>query len=121
MEKKGLLIHYDYCTGCHSCEVACQQEHDFPAGKCGIRVTEHIYEALKKPVAIDYVITSYSIHYTKLYEEDLIMDRIADIRKEHHNLFEAIAVKDVERAKELVRFHHGNSKKSLFPIIFPKN
>jgi len=59
--------------------------------------------------------------FLRFRTEDLIMDRIADIRKEHHNLFEAIAVKDVERAKELVRFHHGNSKKSLFPIIFPKN
>lgn len=55
MEKNGILIHYEYCTGCHSCEVACQQEHDFPAGKCGIRVTEHIYEAEKKPVAIDFL------------------------------------------------------------------
>lgn len=55
MKKNGLLIHYDYCTGCHSCEVSCQQEHDFPAGKCGIQVTEYVYEALKKPVAIDYL------------------------------------------------------------------
>jgi Fe-S-cluster-containing dehydrogenase component len=55
MEKNGLLIHYEYCTGCHSCEVACQQEHDFPVGKCGIIVTEHVYQALKKPVAIDYL------------------------------------------------------------------
>lgn len=55
MAKNGILIHYEYCTGCHSCEVACQQEHDFPAGKCGIKVTEFVYEAVKKPVAIDYL------------------------------------------------------------------
>lgn len=55
MAKYGLLIHYDFCTGCHTCAVACQQEHDYPAGKCGIRVTEHVYEAIKKPVAIDYL------------------------------------------------------------------
>ncbi|MCG8337501.1 MAG: oxidoreductase [Proteobacteria bacterium] len=55
MIKKGLLINYDYCTGCFTCEVACQQENSFPPQKSGIRVTEHIYEAEKKPVAIDYL------------------------------------------------------------------
>lgn len=55
MSKNGLLINYHFCTGCHSCEVACQQEHDFPVGKCGIKVTEYVYEADKKPVAIDYL------------------------------------------------------------------
>ena len=55
MSKNGLLIHYEYCTGCHTCEVACQQEHDFPVGKCGIKVTEYVYAAEKKPVAVDYL------------------------------------------------------------------
>ena len=54
MPKYGLLIEYDYCTGCRSCEVACQQEHDFPAGKNGIRVTEHEYETFTG-LAIDYL------------------------------------------------------------------
>lgn len=51
----GLLIHYDYCTGCFTCEVACQQEHSYPPEKCGIKVTEYVYEATSKPVAIDYL------------------------------------------------------------------
>ena len=55
MSKNGLLINYEYCTGCQTCEVACQQEHGFPAGQCGIKVTEFVYEALKKPVAVDYL------------------------------------------------------------------
>lgn len=54
MAKKGLLIDYDYCTGCHTCEVACQQEHNYPAGKCGIKVTEHIFETFKK-ISIYYL------------------------------------------------------------------
>jgi Fe-S-cluster-containing dehydrogenase component len=54
MDKYGLLIHYDYCTGCHSCEVACQQEHDFMEGKNGIFVTEFEYETFNK-LAIDYL------------------------------------------------------------------
>lgn len=55
MSKNGLLIHYEYCTGCQTCAVACQQEHDFPVGKCGIKVTEYVYEAIKKPVAVDFL------------------------------------------------------------------
>jgi Fe-S-cluster-containing dehydrogenase component len=46
MAKNGLLIEYHYCTGCHSCEVACQQEHNYPAGKFGITVTEHVLETM---------------------------------------------------------------------------
>lgn len=38
--KNGLLINYAYCSGCHSCEIACKNEHDIPLGKWGIKVTE---------------------------------------------------------------------------------
>ncbi len=54
MGQNGLLIDYDYCTGCHTCEVACQQEHNYPAGKCGIEVTEHVMETFKK-ISIYYL------------------------------------------------------------------
>ena len=54
MAKNGLLIEYDYCTGCHSCEIACQQEHDYPVGKNGIAVTEFEYMT-SKGVKIDYM------------------------------------------------------------------
>ena len=36
--RNGLLIDYEFCTGCHSCEVACKEEHGFPVGKGGIRL-----------------------------------------------------------------------------------
>lgn len=54
MAKQGLLIDYQYCTGCHSCEVACQQENSFEAGQFGITVTEHILKG-RKGLTIDYV------------------------------------------------------------------
>ncbi|MBE6473716.1 MAG: oxidoreductase [Coriobacteriaceae bacterium] len=38
MADYGLLIDYEYCTGCESCVVACKEEHKFPVGKWGIRV-----------------------------------------------------------------------------------
>ncbi len=44
MARNGLLIDYYYCTGCRSCEVACQQEHNYPAGQFGIKITEHVLE-----------------------------------------------------------------------------
>lgn len=36
----GLLIDYEYCTGCQSCEVTCKEEHGYPVGKWGIRVQD---------------------------------------------------------------------------------
>lgn len=54
MARKGLLIDYEYCTGCHTCEVACKQEHNYPAGKWGIKVTEYVLETFDK-IAIDYI------------------------------------------------------------------
>lgn len=37
-EAYGLLIDYEYCTGCESCVVSCKEEHGFPVGKWGIRL-----------------------------------------------------------------------------------
>lgn len=54
MAKNGLLIHYEYCTGCHSCEVACKQEHNYPAGKWGTKVIEMVTEGAEK-IRIDYI------------------------------------------------------------------
>lgn len=40
MSKNGLLIDYEYCTGCHSCEVSCKNEHNIPRGQWGIKLTQ---------------------------------------------------------------------------------
>lgn len=34
----ALLIDYQWCTGCHTCEIACQMEHGFEVGESGILV-----------------------------------------------------------------------------------
>jgi DNA-binding GntR family transcriptional regulator len=57
--------------------------------------------------------------FLRFRTENLQLNRILEIKKEHNDLYEAIILKDVERAKELVRFHHKNSQQSLFPLIFP--
>jgi DNA-binding GntR family transcriptional regulator len=50
--------------------------------------------------------------------EDLKVERIRDITKEHQELFEAVKAKDVELTKALIRAHHSRSRENLFAIIF---
>ena len=40
MPRYGLLIDYEHCTGCHSCELACKQEHGRAPGEWGIRLNK---------------------------------------------------------------------------------
>ena len=36
MAAKGLLVDYEWCSGCHTCEVACQIEHGYPTDQCDL-------------------------------------------------------------------------------------
>jgi len=40
MTQYGILIDNEYCTGCHSCELACRNEHNYPLGQWGIKLLE---------------------------------------------------------------------------------
>ena len=40
MAALGILVDYEWCTGCHTCETACQMEHHLPVGQFGIKLTE---------------------------------------------------------------------------------
>jgi Fe-S-cluster-containing dehydrogenase component len=53
MPCNGLLIEYEYCTGCQSCVVACKQEHNYPVGIGGIKLNE-IYTEREK-LRIDFL------------------------------------------------------------------
>ena len=37
---KGILVNYEFCTGCHSCEVACKKYLGLREGEYGIKVLE---------------------------------------------------------------------------------
>ena len=40
---KGMLVDYEWCSGCHSCEVACSVElthAGFPKEHCGVKIHE---------------------------------------------------------------------------------
>ena len=52
--------------------------------------------------------------------EDLEIGRIKEIVQEHEVLFDAVRIRDVDRAKELIKAHHAKARKSLFAIIFRK-
>ncbi len=51
----GLLIDYEYCTGCYSCQVACAQEFKWPKGMGGIRVMEIEQQMPKDGVYLTYL------------------------------------------------------------------
>lgn len=40
MEKHALVIDYKYCTGCHSCEVACRKEKCLSVDEWGVQLAE---------------------------------------------------------------------------------
>lgn len=54
MGQNGLLIEYQYCTGCFACVVACKQELGLPAQQFGIRVLESV-QRLADRIAVDYI------------------------------------------------------------------
>jgi Fe-S-cluster-containing dehydrogenase component len=55
MPRHGLMIDYEFCSGCHTCEVACKQEHDYPVGRGGIHLSEITTELPNGRLRIDYV------------------------------------------------------------------
>ena len=38
--RKYLAVDYEFCTGCHTCEIACQQEHGLAPSRFGIKLTQ---------------------------------------------------------------------------------
>ena len=40
MATYGLMIDNEYCTGCHTCEIACRNELSLPLGQWGIKLLE---------------------------------------------------------------------------------
>lgn len=102
MSENALLINYEYCTGCHSCELACRNAKGIPRGKWGIKLTEvgpfkldsDTWEWLYMPVPTELC--------------DLCEDRVAEGKKPscvHHCLAECIEFGTVDemaqRMKEL--------------------
>lgn len=93
MATYGLLIDYEFCTNCGSCQVTCKEEHDYPVGKTGI----HVY--VDGPWKIDE--EHWNFNNWPLVTDlcDLCADRTAKGREPmcvHHCLANVIAYGTVE-------------------------
>ena len=40
MKQLGILVDYQWCTGCHSCEIACRNEKGIGLGEWGMKLME---------------------------------------------------------------------------------
>jgi len=93
----ALLIHYEWCSGCKSCEMACQMYKDLPLGQWGIKVledgpwpleakdlrSEKFYSAqpdsAETPVAIDSPIYHGKMHWAYIPEPTELCDLCAKL------------------------------------------
>ena len=106
MTTYGLLIDYEYCTGCQSCEVSCKEEHGYPVGKWGIRVVD------EGPWEIDHMNWNKIPVPTDLC--DLCVNRTAKGREPicvHHCLADVMKYGPVE---ELAKLMCDKTKQVLF-------
>ena len=101
MATYGLLIDYEYCTHCGSCEVSCKEEHGYPVGKGGIKVLGD------GPWKIDEDTWNWNWYPLPTDLCDLCADRTAKGREPicaHHCLSSIIKYGEVEElAKELAK------------------
>ena len=71
----GLFITYEYCTGCHTCEVACKKAHDLPEGQWGIKL---LVDGPRKNMkgGWDYTYLPLPTHLCDLCEERVEQGRL---------------------------------------------
>lgn len=108
MKKYGMVIDVHYCTGCHTCEVACEQENGFAAGQFGVKVTEHVLQQ-RNGLMIDYV-----PYITDLC--NFCMARVADGRRPScvkHCLAQCMTFGPVDEVMEA-------AKQSKKPVVYLK-
>lgn len=94
MKKRALLIDYKYCTGCHSCEVACRQEKNITSQEeWGIKLSEFGPERLNGEWYWNYVPVPSTLC-------DLCEDRIEAGKKPacvHHCLAKCMEAVELEK------------------------
>jgi Fe-S-cluster-containing dehydrogenase component len=105
MSTNGLLIHYEYCSGCNSCVVACKNEHKLTKGQWGIKLLENgPREVSPGKIEWDYIPTPTSLC-------DLCADRVKAGKKPtcvHHCL---AACMEYGTLEELAKSAAGKGRK----------
>ncbi len=79
-----------------------------------------IIELIDNPILTDRYRDLCQKIFLRFRVEDLEIDRVKNIVKEHEEFFNALRMRDVSRAKELIKEHHEKARKNLFAIIFRK-
>jgi DNA-binding GntR family transcriptional regulator len=77
-----------------------------------------VIEMIGNPLLVDRYRDLCKRIFLRFRVETLSIDRIHEIVQEHEALFEAICIRDVALAKDLVKRHNRNARKNLFSIIF---
>jgi len=108
MERNGLLIDYEFCSGCRTCEVAGKTEKNIPVGKWCIKVLE------SEPWEIEKDVWEYNFIPYPTDMCDLCKDRVAkgkDPTCVHHCLAQVMKYGPIE---ELVKELDKKGKQVLF-------
>jgi DNA-binding GntR family transcriptional regulator len=78
---------------------------------CLVQMSDNLYLA-------DYFREIYQRIFLRHRIEGLLAERARKVVSEHHEIFEAISLRDVERAKESIKLHIKAGKDYIFSIIF---
>ena len=78
---------------------------------CLVQMSDNLYLA-------DYFREVYQRIFLRHRIEGLRADRAQKVVSEHHEIFQAVSLRDVEWAKESIKFHIKAGKDYIFSIIF---
>lgn len=99
----GMLINYEYCTGCHSCEISCRKEKNLSLEEWGIKLQQIGPEKLGGKWEWDYLPVPSSLC-------DCCAERIGEGKMplcELHCLAHAIEVLPVDKLCERMQELQG--------------
>lgn len=105
MSQYALVINYENCTGCHTCEVACRQEKGLPVDQWGIKVLEEGPKQIEGKWEWNYI-------PVRSWVCDFCTDRIQAGKKaacEHHCLAQCIEVVSADQMHKALESMEGNS------------
>lgn len=106
--RNGILIDYEYCTGCGTCEVAGKMEHDIPVGKWCIRILETGPWEIA-PKEYEYNFIPYPTDMCDLCESRVKKGKLPTCV--HHCLGQCLTFGPID---ELVKKLDSKSKQALF-------
>ncbi len=106
----GILVDYHWCSGCHSCELACQMEFGYDIGQGGIK----IFEVGPWQIEGD----TWQFDYAPVLTDqcDGCEDRVAQGKLPtcvHHCQAKCMTYGPIE---ELARQMQGNNKQQLYSL-----